>query len=168
MTKALPKIDIFLDTHYDPMTKTGSWASVFYRNNRFRVFGLFVENAQQHRLALRGVIETLNDLPSGFDVTIYSDNQYIVNSYNLWLPDWPKNNWKNASKKPIQFKDDWLELIEAVKRHKLTLVWTSKDEKTPLYLMAEQYAQSVMDNKRWMRTAPLKLNQERLNDALIP
>lgn len=36
-----------------------------------------------------------------FSVDIYSDSSYVVNSINLWMAGWAKNNWiKPSDKKP--------------------------------------------------------------------
>lgn len=36
---------------------------------------------------------------------VYTDSQLLINSITKWMPDWKKNNWKKADKKPVLNQD---------------------------------------------------------------
>ena len=44
---------------------------------------------------------------------IYSDSMYTVNSINIWLKNWVKNNFKKADGKPVLNQD----LFEILQKH---------------------------------------------------
>ena len=62
------------------------------------------------RAELTGIQRALDIAPIDRDVMIYSDSSYSINCVTVWFQNWRKNDWKNASKKPVENKD----LIEAI------------------------------------------------------
>jgi ribonuclease HI len=43
-------------------------------------------------------------------INIYTDSMYIVNSFNIWMKNWIKNDWKKSNNKPV----DNLKLMKKV------------------------------------------------------
>lgn len=39
------------------------------------------------------------------DLEIYTDSKYVIGCLTLWYPNWIKNNWKTANKKPVLNSD---------------------------------------------------------------
>ena len=39
--------------------------------------------------------------------TIRTDSQYVVKGVNEWLPNWKRNGWRNAQKKPVVNEAKW-------------------------------------------------------------
>lgn len=44
------------------------------------------------------------DLESGKKILILTDSNYSINCLSVWYRNWVKNNWVNASKKPVSNK----------------------------------------------------------------
>lgn len=77
-----------------------------------------------NRMELMGVIAGLEALNYGCEVEVYTDSSYVVNAFNQkWIDGWIKKNWIRDKKKPVQNKDLWLRLLEAMKPHNVKYIW---------------------------------------------
>lgn len=65
------------------------------------------DNAELELLAL---IEGLEYAEDG-DV-IYSDSEYCVKGFNIWLDDWKDRGWRKANKKPVKHRQLWKQVDE--------------------------------------------------------
>ena len=54
------------------------------------------------------------------EVIIYSDSNLMVKGMNEWLTGWKAKGWRNASKKPVENKDLWVQLDELSAMHDVT------------------------------------------------
>ncbi|MDW1890246.1 ribonuclease HI [Vibrio sp. Vb1574] len=61
-------------------------------------------------LELLAFIEGLEYAEDG-DV-IYSDNDYCVKGFNIWLDDWKDRGWRKANKKPVKHRQLWKQVDE--------------------------------------------------------
>ena len=69
-------------------------------------------NGKMEVLAMKGALEYALGyvaLDNG-TVTIKSDSQYCVNSYNEWLFGWERNKWRKSNKKDIEHVEFWKEM----------------------------------------------------------
>ncbi|MBF4280289.1 hypothetical protein EAY27_24710, partial [Vibrio anguillarum] len=75
------------------------------------------DNAELELLAL---IEGLEYAEDG-DV-IYSDSEYCVKGFNLWLDDWKDRGWRKANKKPVKHRQFWKQVDELRSRKYVEVV----------------------------------------------
>lgn len=70
-------------------------------NNRCEIFAV-----------IRAIEQFINsiDLKRKYELKIYSDSMYVINSITKWIYKWHKNNWKTIQGKPVKNKDllEWL------------------------------------------------------------
>ena len=77
-----------------------------------------------NRMELLAVIVGLEALKKSCRVKITSDSKYFIDAFEQkWIDGWQRNNWKNASKKPVKNVDLWLRLLAAMKPQEIELVW---------------------------------------------
>lgn len=77
-----------------------------------------------NRMELLAVIVGLEALKKPCKVKITSDSKYFIDAFEQkWIEGWQRNNWKNASKKPVKNVDLWLRLLDAMKQHEVELIW---------------------------------------------
>ncbi|MEN2404092.1 ribonuclease HI [Vibrio cholerae] len=69
------------------------------------------DNAELELLAL---IEALEYAEDG-DV-IYSDSDYCVKGFNIWMDDWKGRGWRRADKKPVKNRQLWQQVDELSSR----------------------------------------------------
>ena len=76
-----------------------------------------------NRMELTGAVHALNYLQQPSDVLLTTDSRYLQLGISQWLPNWVKNNWRTASKKPVKNQDLWQMLLNAVRWHKVGWIW---------------------------------------------
>ncbi|MEM6647404.1 MAG: ribonuclease HI [Bacteroidota bacterium] len=90
---------------YGPIEKELSGAEVHTTNNR---------------MELRAALEALRALKEPCRVDIHTDSTYLQRAFTEgWLTNWQKRGWKTASKKPVENRDLWEALLDAVKPHEV-------------------------------------------------
>jgi ribonuclease HI len=67
--------------------------------------------------AINIIIET-KDIDSHRKVVIHSDSEYSIKSLTVWMPNWKKNGWKTASKKPVENQDLLKKIDSHLQTHK--------------------------------------------------
>lgn len=94
-------------------TNFGGWGVVLRQgNNTKELFGGVV-NTTNNKMELQGAIQGLKALnKTNIPVELYSDSNYVIQGITSWIHGWKKNGWKNASKKPVENKELWIELDE--------------------------------------------------------
>lgn len=100
-------------------TNYGGWGVVLRQGeNTKELFGGAV-NTTNNKMELQGAIEGLKALnKTNIPVELYSDSNYVIQGITSWIHGWKKNGWKNASKKPVENKELWIELDELKSKFK--------------------------------------------------
>lgn len=94
----------------------GGWGTILeYGETTKKLYGGEV-NTTNNIMEMTAVIEGLKSLKStDLKVNIFSDSAYVVNCFNQkWYHKWRMNGWMNSSKKPVENKELWVELIDLV------------------------------------------------------
>lgn len=47
-----------------------------------------------------------------YEITLYTDSQYLQQGITTWIHNWRKNGWRNGKNKPVANKEIWLELYD--------------------------------------------------------
>ncbi|MFA6257070.1 MAG: ribonuclease HI [Candidatus Paceibacterota bacterium] len=107
------------------------WGVVFLRENKvFFELGGRSDHATNNQMELTAAIEALRHLQkitkditreatSDSLVEIYADSKYVILGITEWVFNWQKNNWRNATKKPVMNRELWEELFELTQEFKL-------------------------------------------------
>ncbi|MET0118950.1 MAG: ribonuclease HI [Sedimenticola sp.] len=80
------------------------------------------QNTTNNRMEMTATIKALHAIRNRpkSDVTVYSDSNLIIKGMTEWLSGWKAKGWRNASKKPVENKDLWLQLDELSALHNVT------------------------------------------------
>lgn len=76
-----------------------------------------------NRMELTAVIKGLQALTRPCEVKIVTDSKYVLQGVTEWMKNWKKNGWKTAAKKPVQNKELWIALDDALQQHKVEWEW---------------------------------------------
>jgi ribonuclease HI len=101
----------------------GGWGAVLYYGDKIRELHGGESNTTNNQMELTAAIEALNALKEPCRVALYTDSTYVKDGINQWLPNWKRNGWKTASKKPVKNKALWEKLDEALKIHQVEWHW---------------------------------------------
>jgi ribonuclease HI len=98
----------------------GGWGTVLEYGDKVKTLYGGKVNTTNNVMEMTAVIEGLKALKSkDLKINIYSDSAYVVNCFTQeWYQKWRMNGWINSSKKPVENKDLWIELIDLVESFK--------------------------------------------------
>ncbi len=101
-------------------TNIGGWGTVLEYGEKVKTLHGGRRNTTNNVMELMAVIEGLKALKSkDLKINVFSDSAYVVNCFNQqWYQKWRINGWINSSKKPVENKELWVELIDLVESFK--------------------------------------------------
>ncbi len=118
MSESLPKVKIYTDGACSGNPGPGGWGAILISGRHEKVISGGEAQTTNNRMEMRAVVEALKSLKKPCDVEIYSDSALIINAMNKgWIDNWQQKGWKKADKKPVENKELWQEMLEAMKSH---------------------------------------------------
>jgi len=101
----------------------GGWGVVLeYGDHRKELYGGDPETTN-NRMELMAAIQGLSALKSRCVVDLYTDSVYVKDGITKWVPNWKKNGWKTAAKKPVSNQDLWQQLDSVTHEHDVRWHW---------------------------------------------
>jgi ribonuclease HI len=76
-----------------------------------------------NRMEMMAAIQALESLTRPATVRLHTDSTYLRNGVTKWLPNWKRNGWKTADKKPVKNADLWQRLEAAGEPHQVQWLW---------------------------------------------
>jgi len=99
----------------------GGWGVILIWNSVEKELKGGEPDTTNNRMEMRAVIEGLSALKKPCNVTICSDSALIIDAFTKgWIDNWIKRGWKKADKQPVENKDLWLEMMNAMLSHRVT------------------------------------------------
>lgn len=96
----------------------GGWGALLIWNGKRKELSGGEKHSTNNRMEMRAVIEGLKALKKPCTVHIHSDSALIVNAFNQnWIKNWIKKDWRKSDKKPVENRDLWEEMLEAMEIH---------------------------------------------------
>lgn len=96
----------------------GGWGALLQWKGRERTLSGSAPHTTNNRMELKAVIEALRALKRPCRVSIHSDSALIVNAFTQgWVDSWLRRGWKKADKKPVENRDLWEQLLDAMRPH---------------------------------------------------
>lgn len=107
----------------DPFPSPGAFAIIGTRNNeKFMTHDHYEPLTTSNRMELSAVLWVVENAYTPHMI-ILSDSQYVVNGFNIWMKNWKKRNWVNASGNKVLNQDLWKSLDISATNKILTLKW---------------------------------------------
>ena len=99
----------------------GGWGAILMAGAAKREISGYSPATTNNRMELMAAIQALEALKEPCTVDLYSDSSYLVNAINRdWLKRWLANNWRTASRKPVENIDLWKKILELIRLHSVT------------------------------------------------
>ncbi|HEX6872421.1 MAG TPA: ribonuclease HI [Micromonosporaceae bacterium] len=117
-------VDIYTDGACSGNPGPGGWGAVLrYDGHEKEIFGSEAGLTTNNRMELMAAISALEALTRPVTVRLHTDSVYVRSGVTSWLPNWKRNGWKTAEKKPVKNEDLWRRLDEAASRHSVQWFW---------------------------------------------
>lgn len=119
----MKKITLYTDGSCIGNPGPGGYAYILIYGDLKKEFSGFEDNTTNNRMELTAVIKGLNQIKEPCEVTVYTDSAYVLNAFEQdWITNWQLKGWRTANKKDVLNKDLWLQLLDAMSRHKVCWV----------------------------------------------
>lgn len=115
----MDKIIVYTDGACSGNPGPGGWGAVLMFKNHKKEISGGKKDTTNNVMEITAVIEGLSLIkyPCPYEVEVYSDSAYVVNTFEKgWLENWKKNNWINSSKEPVKNRKLWEKLDELVRK----------------------------------------------------
>ena len=98
-----------------------------------------------NRMEMTAAIRALNALKRPCKVDLYTDSKYVRDGITQWMANWKKRGWRRADNKPVKNQDLWMELDQALGKHKITWHWVLGHSGVEGNELADQLANRGID-----------------------
>lgn len=103
--------------------RIGGWGVILSRGAYCKELCGGASDTTSNRMELIAACIALEALKRPLSVILHTDSQYVKNGITQWMPNWKKNGWRTADRKPVKNADLWERLDQAQSRHKVEWVW---------------------------------------------
>jgi ribonuclease HI len=119
----------------------GGWGAILRYGEHVReLYGGEPGETTNNRMELMAAIRALEALTRPSVVVLHTDSSYLRNGILSWLPNWKRNGWRTADKKPVKNADLWQRLEAAIHQHEVQWLWVKGHAGDPGNERADQLA----------------------------
>ena len=115
----MKKVTIYTDGACSGNPGPGGYAAILRYKGRETIVAGGEPFTTNNRMELQAAIQALKKLKEPCEVELYSDSAYLVNGMLIWTKNWVKKGWKSSSKKAVENKDLWENLLALSSRHRI-------------------------------------------------
>lgn len=141
-----PEVTIYTDGACSGNPGPGGYGAVLIYGKHAREISGGEPRTTNQRMELRAAIEALRALRQPCRVRLHSDSAYLVNCFlQRWYETWIRNGWKNRSKKPVENRDLWEELLRLGEIHEIEWVKVAGHAGDPLNERCDELAREAAE-----------------------
>lgn len=152
MTNTLTQVTIYTDGGCQPNPGVGAWAALLIFGEHEKELSGGHLDTTNNQMELTAAIEALAALNQRCAVTLVTDSTYLKNGITQWIPNWIRNGWKTADKKPVKNQDLWMRLHDLTQQHSITWKWVKGHATNPynnrVDRLATQARETLSKNRR--------------------
>lgn len=113
-----PEVIVYTDGACSGNPGPGGWGAILIWNGTQKELSGGEAHTTNNRMEMQAVIEALKALTKPCLVKIHSDSALIINAFTQgWIVNWQKKGWRKADKKPVENKELWQAMLEAMEPH---------------------------------------------------
>ena len=120
---SVKRVEIFTDGACRGNPGPGGWGAILRYGDKETHLQGAEQQTTNNRMELKAAVSALEKLSRSCEVHITTDSRYMMDGIQQWLPNWKKNGWKTAAKKPVKNDDLWKQLDKLVEQHDVTWEW---------------------------------------------
>lgn len=138
-------VEIYTDGACRGNPGPGGWGvSLRYNGHKKDLYGAEAKTTN-NRMELTAVIQGLAALTRPHAVKIYTDSKYVLEGMTKWMPNWKKNGWKTAGRKPVKNAELWQQLDTLVQKNEVHWQWVKGHSGHDGNEYADQLANRAID-----------------------
>jgi ribonuclease HI len=119
----LPLVEIATDGACKGNPGPGGWGAVLRFGATEKELSGGEAATTNNRMELIAAVEALAALKRPCRVRLATDSRYLLDGLTKWVPNWQRNGWRTADRKPVKNADLWQRLIDAAAPHRIEWLW---------------------------------------------
>lgn len=144
----LTEVEMWTDGACKGNPGPGGWGAWLRSGDHERELFGGAPQTTNNQMELTAVIEGLRALTRTCRVRLHVDSTYVMHGVQRWMPNWKRNGWRTADKKPVKNVELWQALDAEVARHEVTWVWVKGHSGDPGNERADALANRGVDQVR--------------------
>lgn len=108
----MDKLTIYTDGACEPNPGEGGWSCIIIGNGKEIRKSGYVENSTNQRMEVTAILEALKLLGNPYEIDLYTDSIYSVNTASSWLDSWLAKGITNKAN-----MDLWTQYKELSNKH---------------------------------------------------
>ena len=110
----------------------GGWGVLIIEGQSTKEFYGGEPSSTNNLMEMQAAIEALKFLKGRSEcIELYTDSNYLKNGITDWIKNWKSNGWKNASKKSIANKAQWIQLDKLSSELNMRWKWVKAHDGAP-------------------------------------
>lgn len=101
----------------------GGWGALLRYGEVEKELSGYEPATTNNRMELMAAIAALEALKKPCAAALYTDSKYVMDGITKYMPNWQRNGWKTADKKPVKNMDLWQRLVAALEGHDVAWHW---------------------------------------------
>ncbi|MEM1126315.1 MAG: ribonuclease HI [Bacteroidota bacterium] len=119
----MKEVRVYTDGSCSGNPGPGGWAAILQHGPHERELSGAEPHTTNNRMELQAAIGALQALREPCRVRLHTDSAYLARAFNeRWLDNWQRRGWKTASKKPVENRDLWEELLRLTQKHDVEFI----------------------------------------------
>lgn len=140
------RVSIYTDGACRGNPGPGGWAAILRWRDRESIVRGAAPETTNNRMELQAAVSALRKLTRPCAVSLTTDSRYLMDGIRRWLPNWKRNGWRTAAKKPVKNTDLWRILDELTTQHDITWHWVRGHSGHPDNERADGLANQAIDD----------------------
>lgn len=116
-------VEIFTDGACSGNPGPGGWGAILRYGETEKELSGYCEQTTNNRMELLAAISAIEALKRTSRAELTTDSSYVKDGITKWIHNWKKNGWRKSNKKPVENRDLWMRLDEAVVTHNISWHW---------------------------------------------
>ena len=149
-------MDIYTDGSCLGNPGPGGWAAILRDDedllDRDQELSGGEPDTTNNRMEMTAAIVALETIEAPRSIRLHTDSKYVMDGVEKWMPNWKRNGWRTANRKPVKNVDLWQRLDAAVGRHTIEWFWvkghSGHPENERADALAVTAAEAVQANER--------------------
>lgn len=114
---------VWTDGGCKPNPGAGGWGALIRNDHGEEELYGGEHNTTNNRMEMTAAISALEFLPTGSEVILRTDSEYLRNGITRWIHGWKRRNWMTATGSPVANIDLWQRLDDAIAHHRVHWEW---------------------------------------------
>lgn len=167
------RVDIYTDGACEGNPGPGGWGAILLLNGERVELSEGYELTTNNRMEIMAVIKALEALVGDYEVTLYTDSRYVVDSIQQgWVHEWKELGWRRKGGKRVPNADLWTRLLGLLEEREVKFEWVRGHAGNTLNERADALSyqaieaedkhtdQGYLDQKMLEEVMPSKITEE--------